>query len=129
MKAQELRIGNYHLYHIVDKLDERGEYDEVCQIDIEDLRILDRFDSPEYKPIPLSEEWLLKLGFKDCPGYSQRGTYFELDDIFICLTDFSVSLIADDPYCAHKVKQKIEYVHQLQNLYSALTGKELEIKS
>ena len=26
MKSQEVRLGNYHFYHIVDKLDERGEY-------------------------------------------------------------------------------------------------------
>ena len=65
MKAQEVRLGNYHFYHIVDKLDERGEYDEVCQIDAEDFRILENFDCPEYKPIPLTEEWLLKLGFEN----------------------------------------------------------------
>lgn len=131
MKATELRIGNYHLYHIVDKLDERGEYDEVCQIDIEDLRILDRFDSPEYKPIPLTEEWLLKFGFEGkINETSQCGNFY---------------LGYDAEYGRHRMSlwyQKgswcfshtntftvLKYVHQLQNLYSALTGKELEIKS
>ena len=32
LSATELRIGNYHFYHIVDKLDERGGYDEDCVI-------------------------------------------------------------------------------------------------
>ena len=62
LRANELRIGNYHYYHIVDPLDERGEYDEVCQIDPDDFRVLTNYDCPEYEPIPLTSEWLLKLG-------------------------------------------------------------------
>ena len=72
----------------------------------------------EYKPIPLTEEWLLKFGFE-----SDDEFIFE-KDIRICKTkqgyvyfDFSVM----DPIC------DVKYVHQLQNLHFALTGEELEL--
>jgi hypothetical protein len=42
MKATEIRIGNYHFYHIIDPMDERKEWDEVCQIDAEDIAYLDK---------------------------------------------------------------------------------------
>jgi hypothetical protein len=79
-------------------------------------------------PIPLTEEWLIKLGFgkDDTNTYiheslpSGTGVYFEsgndwnFDDANIC---------GDFDECIHvKLPQ---YVHQLQNLYFALTGKEL----
>ena len=124
MQATELRIGNYHLYHIVDKLDERGEHDEVCQIDAEDFRILENFDCPEYKPIPLTEEWLLKVGARKVNhihGY-----------VFWTLHNTKLNNAPIDIY-EHRTEfnnygvKHCKYFHQLQNLYFALTGEELTI--
>jgi hypothetical protein len=129
MKAQEVRLGNYYFYHIVDKYDERGEYDEVCQIDAEDFRILESFDCPEYKPIPLDEEWLLKFGFT-----KRRATYlyYKKDGVEL----FYVKGKKRDAHHLNGFYYEnflpllpVDYLHQLQNLYFALTGKELEIKS
>jgi len=124
LTANEVRLGNYYFYHIVDKLDEWGEYDKVCQIDAEDFRILENFDCPEYKPIPLTEEWLLKFGFEKRDGevpenidFVFKGFWIEQQtdvDDFICLNT--------EPFVS------VKYVHQLQNLYFALTGEELTLK-
>jgi hypothetical protein len=78
--------------------------------------------------VPLTEEWLLKFGFK-----------FELDSYYIDLhpsvwgflsidkQDFSFSLEKEVGDVAIP-GDAIKYVHQLQNLYFALTGLELTIK-
>jgi len=129
MKSQEVRLGNYYFYHIVDKYDERGEYDEVCQIDAEDFRILENFDCPEYKPIPLTEEWLLKFGFEKFIG----------NNILWGLADFCVGWYGNK-FATWIIRMQqennemnfhsqIKYVHQLQNLYFALTGEELIVSS
>jgi hypothetical protein len=71
MEAKDLRIGNLVNYKIVDKLDSRKEWYEVSKIDIDDLRVLQVKDemNQDYKPIPLTEEWLLKFGFD---GFHKR---------------------------------------------------------
>jgi hypothetical protein len=79
-------------------------------------------------PIPLTEEWLLKFGFerhhfdysngviyiKDVPNNNEFkwGVYpFELGSGFII-----------------NKSKNLKYVHQLQNLYFALTNEELTMK-
>jgi hypothetical protein len=76
------------------------------------------------QPIPLTEEWLMKFGFyKDINGMFLAGV-FELswmEDDFI-KNQYTLRI-------AKGICLKIKYVHQLQNLYFALTGKELETKT
>ena len=70
-----------------------------------------------YKPIQLTEEWLVKFGFiKRTP----TGYYFDMGRMSINLPDFEYKNI--------RIDVKLKYVHQLQNLYFALTGEELTIK-
>lgn len=74
----------------------------------------------DLEPIELTEEWLRKFEFEELDWDSkwQKGT-LQLD------TDDDITfylLIA----CT-RVGIKIEYIHQLQNLYLDLTGKRLEI--
>ena len=119
MKANELRIGNLVEYKITDDLDERIEWWEVSEIDSEDLKIID--DDDDYRPIPLTEEWLKKLGFELKYGCfllsTNRGTILIEED----LAQIS-SVISHDGFMA-----PCKYVHQLQNLYFALTGSELTV--
>ena len=123
LTANEVRLGNYYFYHIVDKYDERGEYDEVCQIDAEDFRILENFDCPEYKPIPLDGEWLLKFGFKRVDMMFENASmlYWRKDD-FIINDERNVILFNDKETM---MKIHCEYVHTLQNLFFVLSGEEL----
>lgn len=66
-----------------------------------------------YNPIPLTEEWLVKFGFT---GWD-LGYYTLLMDsgAFAILTEDGMTIIS----------RNIKHVHQLQNLYFALTGEEL----
>jgi hypothetical protein len=71
--------------------------------------------------VTLTEEILLKCGF------DKLLSIFKKDDFKIGLdgNDFLLSEIT--VVFENKIKFKIQYLHQLQNLYFALTGKELEV--
>lgn len=118
MKASELRIGNW----IVAK-----DFNKPFQVAANTFTdMIQRFIANEqiHQPIPLTEEWLLRFGFiKDDPKWFRKPNTFP----YICCnlkgeaaleynTDFIVPAT------------QIKYVHQLQNLYFALTGEELTIK-
>ena len=105
MKASELRIGN------LIQIDIPNSYVESVTWEIiRDLEQDPQEDS--FKPISLTEEWLKKFGFKydvdtDCYHYYN----FILNKLFVMM-DIDIHIC-------------IKYVHQLQNLYFALTGEEL----
>ena len=74
------------------------------------------------EPIPLTKEWLLKFGFKYKEMYYESEYLTALNDCFIVVERVTGFFYVDAP------NNEIKYVHQLQNLYFALTGEELEIK-
>ena len=125
MKANEVRIGNYYYHHIVDMLDDRKEWDEICQIDYDDFRILTESDCPEYKPIPLAEEWLKRFGFKK--HYSgTRKWQLDKESKFYIIKIKNRYLAKLKLYKTDGIiLRKIDYVHQLQNLYFTLKDEEL----
>lgn len=67
-------------------------------------------------PIPLTEEWVKRSRFK----FKKLG--FNNLSISVGLIGGEIHFVIDRYYV------KLEYVHQLQNLYFALCGEELEIK-
>ena len=85
------------------------------------------------EPIPLTEDWLLKMGFKKASDNCYIKTYPNNCDfiLFDWLTPIAVSngfKEGDYYYFFHRTAHTIRYVHQLQNLYFSLTGNELTIK-
>jgi hypothetical protein len=123
MTANELRIGNWFI--------EKGE---VKQFDGDFYHLLG------CDPIPLTTNWLEKLGFeKNKDKRWMRGKsryaifYFEY---YATGEDNSMWRIEyhDTDYGRNEYKDcnqwgdVINHVHQLQNLYFALTGEELTIK-
>lgn len=70
------------------------------------------------EPIPLTEDWLIKFGFKD----SQKTEGHLLFNWYSDHIGIKGMLGMVKPY-------KCRYVHQLQNLYFALTGEELQCLS
>jgi hypothetical protein len=94
-----------------------------------------------YESIPLTKEWLLQFGFKqynpkdeaNSTDLNSRIFYTVIEDKqFEIAYDFGIvkklllRFREGDLYVIYKMDMK--YVHQLQNLYFALTGKELIIK-
>lgn len=71
----------------------------------------------DISPIPLTEELLVKLGFGRYE-FDHKENQYRLNDRLI--------VIRGDFFHDYGTSVKLEYVHQLQNLYFALTGKELE---
>lgn len=113
MKANELRFGNYY--------DNNGRLKIVTPNTILELAISDR---SWIKPIPLTEEWLLKFGFE---RHSSNPFWFKKLQVCVSLVGV-IELISWDMQ-VFKVDNEIQYVHQLQNLYYALTGEELVYKN
>ena len=130
LSANELRIGNYHFYHIEDSMDERKEWDEVSQIDYDDLRILTVYkDNSEYKPIPLTEEWFRKFHSEEEMEKSVRfPNEITIYDrfLFIWKEEYKYWYVVTSYHKEYLAK--IEFVHEYQNFIFTLTGTELEIK-
>jgi hypothetical protein len=114
MKASELRIGNW-VHSGITKEDFIIEAHDI-------VNISGGFDNGKVQPIPLTKEWLLKFGLK----YLQNACW-ELGSMRIYnLSDETTSRFRIT-LAGHELVI-INYVHQLQNLYFALTGEELKIK-
>jgi hypothetical protein len=133
LSAQDLRIGNLVYYHIEDPMDERKEYDKIGPIDHNDLRCLvTHEDNSEYRPIPLSEEWLRKFGFSD-KEYQEGFIGIDVNHMNFVLT--KPNKMGDfQEYFAWEYKNDIwpkynelKFIHELQNLFYCLTGEELVI--
>jgi hypothetical protein len=123
MESKELRIGNLVNYKIVDKLDERKEWFELCEIDAVDLQVIDS----EYQPIPLTEEWLLKLGFKLVFAGQGDGFIYECGQLCNAMSIYSRNRNVFLYSTFNSCEINIQYVHQLQNLHFALTNEELTL--
>lgn len=113
IEGNELRLGNHVFVQGVPReLTKQMFKVAVITLNCQDI-----------EPIPLTKEWLLKFGFER----SVNGLWkFPLEmrsngrNGFHCFYGNSSS--------KRKINIEIKSVHQLQNLYFALTGEELEIK-
>ena len=78
-------------------------------------------------PIPLTEDWLYKFGIVELKNYGIHSDYG-----FNNFSDHSFRITADGEgywyYSNANTVIHLTHVHQLQNLYFALTGEELTIK-
>ena len=120
MKANELRIGNYisiPQYGSINNITERVTSDIIASLYNNGLH------SDRYEPIPLTEEWLFKFGFEQP---TREFDPFDKGKLSIHLKDetfvngriyFNSWFIVD--------MNLLKHVHQIQNLYFALTGEEL----
>jgi hypothetical protein len=129
MDAKELRIGNW----IMDRGNKEWQinhWENSTKVSAKEpiIGICDFTKKPIYghplteevdflKPIELTYQWLDKLGFefKDAGDF---GHYYSLEDFDLNQDYQPINFDCDE----------IKYVHQLQNVYFALTGQELEIK-
>lgn len=149
IQPNELRLGNY-------VLGESSYGDLLIQINgitstsihgvasISGLSV-SGMTADEVKPIPLTEEILLKCGFESVEGDGERyNPDDECKNIFEYRLD--VGIFYRDLICRPALgwyvfiqnadlerkwdlrSKDIYFLHELQNLYFAITGKELEVK-
>lgn len=80
------------------------------------------------EPIPLTEEWLLKLGFENNYPIASREYFISREGRkYYCkvIDHYETGFLFIMDYW--EAGRMIKYVHQLQNLYFAITGEELPI--
>lgn len=131
MNSKEFRLGNYVNFG--------STLSEITGIMAEEIMF--RYESggenryallqtPGINVIPVTEEWLLNLGFERSKGAIQND-----NDKIYRLRDsddeaFYISFGEDPMLCVDGFGglQYFDYVHELQNLYSTLGIKELTLK-
>jgi len=120
MKASELRVGNLiEIKCIAAELMTEDSFDvQECNV-YNLMAICDEGKDFLFRPILLTEEWLIKFGFVSNSyqdRYENKAIHVECNKT----RGFIDLWIERMPH--------IKYVHQLQNLYFALTGEELTLK-
>lgn len=133
MKANELRVGNYvdYIGEVVTIIGVTAEHPFINRITI------DYLEYEEILPIPLTEEILLKCGFEECTDYYFDGKSMFFYDIHKSLenSEFYIYFNENNKICLSIMEEEdiiskslnIQHLHQLQNLYFALTNEELTI--
>ena len=121
ISVREIRIGNY-LYDragilcMVDRIQSSGFSAPVL------IGPITRLPN---SPIPLTEDWLVKFGFFQVDDDGLWGAtdepIFEVQDKY--LADEGLAHVWDAAFTGAPIK----YVHQLQNLFFTMTGKELKL--
>ena len=115
MKNTELRIGNLFK-------DKHNKIIKVIGLCENDIYFSGSFElNWQAEPIPLTEQWLLDFGFK----WKNHGLRIEN----ICIRQFGFGYAIFLSNESYNFKIELKHVHQLQNLYYALTGQELTLNS
>jgi hypothetical protein len=109
MNAKELRIGNWVMYS--------------SKIQVNENKIKECVEHPSrFQPIPITEEWLDRFRFSDIEEVDDFKQYRRFDDPQKII---QFPRGSEAHFYAGNYPVAIRYVHQLQNLFYALTGKEL----
>jgi len=124
MNANELRIGNFIYFIICNKEDSKLDELKKMTVDSNDFKYIQN-DSSLFEPIPLTEKWLSDFGFKKT-NESEEVEWYSLNGFEIAIheEDGKVYFVYQ-----HMVLRHIINVHQLQNLYFAITGTELSYEN
>jgi hypothetical protein len=132
MKANELRVGNWVKFE--------GNFYQINSINDNDTvelmgggywHLPGRYHIRYIKPIKLTEKWLINANMKLVGKFSNQRYLrvkkhkFDISQITFSPVERLVRL--ESGYKESILIPHIKYVHQLQNLYFALTGKELKL--
>ena len=122
MIANELRIGNYLFVPGIDReviVSAIFKSHYVCE-DSDGIRF-DESLRINYQPISLTEQWLLKFGFEKTMSWTYVKDLVGNLELVYYLGEKGWSI----GFKSYSDFPNLKYVHELQNLYFALTGKEL----
>ena len=125
MKANELRIGNW--------IEVKNLYTQKwCFEQVKGKTLMNMHEMPDHhlikeniRPIHLTEEWFIAMGFKDKQDRFEKWAYTKK-----IIADCSIRIVSTNKRTSFFIRQygHIKYVHEMQNLYFALTGKEIQIE-
>ena len=129
MEAKNFRIGN-----IIRPFTQDGYELEIRPLKASEFFMVD--NHPEStKPVELTKDWLIKFGFTDGNKCYKNAYSFEvLKTDFYLRPSYQDGLywgfnISDEKLdCELNDVKPLKYVHELQNLFFAITGTELELK-
>jgi hypothetical protein len=128
MTANELRLGNIIMFADYDGI----VYRKISAIKFNEFGLYSDIDGTNFeicKPVLITKQWLLKLGFEYSDFYKnykiKTGQYFNSikynnEDCEWCYNNDS-----SDAGCYYV--SSIKYIHELQNLYFAINQQELII--
>ena len=126
MEIKELRVNNIVIATLCD-----GSKKELPIKRIEEFGKNEIMETQggwnDIEPIPLTEEWLIKFGFEwneelrsfEKKGFRWLAKSVEMNASYQLWDNINRCMLSNQMYW---------HVHQLQNLYFALTGEELTIK-
>ena len=120
IKIEELRIGNKvqdnngFIFYVVSIFEDGTIY---CDFEWNEGDVWEFNDNNPCQGIPLTEEILLKCGFVE--GLT-KPKHYHTKDMMICNIQGMFINVRTDV--------RIKYLHQLQNLYFCLVGKELNVE-
>lgn len=127
MEAKELRIGNY----VTIAHETNSPLARVESITGQFINVFDNqrgYDIDFVLRIPINQEWLIRLGF-----IHQYGDIWDMpkpcESINYNHGECDVYAGERHSYECQMITDSVKHVHQLQNLYFALTGEELEVKN
>jgi hypothetical protein len=123
LDSHEIRLGNSYKIELGD-----GTY-KIGLINLEDIEnLLDDEIDYFYQALEISEEWLIRFGFKSVldMSYSFPKPYDNLELAYYgSINGFKKGWVITKLF---GFSNGIKYVHELENLYFALTGEELTYK-
>jgi len=127
IKANELRIGNL-LTHEQDYMNNMYPIDhwQVTSIGAKSFRCKGH-SGKYFNPIPITEEWLLRLGYRYYNGKSSGTMCLDYGGkLYIDFHDRKIQIKSHyESYILYRSLHHVLYVHQLQNIYYSLTGQEI----
>lgn len=136
LKTADLRIGNL-IYGVSDRIEIIREIHYKGGIETSPLKINTIFRSniEDISPIELNEEWLIKLGFEKTITITKEFNFEYIDyrmGQFVCFLLPDKRLEVEFSAKHNTIDERgylttVKYIHQLQNLFFALTGEELTI--
>jgi hypothetical protein len=116
MEAKDFRLGN-----LVKSVLTKKPY----EIDLWALRVIEEgnyqnsydTETKVFELIPLTEQWFLDFGFE------------KINTAWFGIGNFRINISFDVEWGLNWMGVRLKYLHQLQNLYFALTNEELKLKS
>jgi hypothetical protein len=116
MKAQDLRIGN-NIFH----------RNKAITVNWQELKWIQE-ENNNFQPIPITEEILLKCGF--ISGGAKQWLFITLDkkdECYLYFNPLGKGIAIDQNGIEFSFEIELNYLHQLQNIFFALTNEELTI--